>query len=397
MKIAVVGIGYVGLSMAIILSQYNEVIALDISKEKVDLINNKNISLLAPLEKGIEDILLKNNLNLVATTNPLYAYKDAEFIIISAPTNFDETKKEFDTSIVESVIKEIKKINSTVTIVIKSTVPIGFTETISKKYNYDNIIFSPEFLREGKSIYDNLYPSRIVIGFNQENEFLNNKSKQFAYLLKQGAIKENIEVCYMSSKEAEAVKLFSNAYLAMRVSFFNELDTFALSNNLNTKSIIEGICLDTRIGDYYNNPSFGYGGYCLPKDTKQLLSNYNDIPQNIICAIVNSNETRKEFIAENIIKSKPEVVGVYRLAMKTNSDNYRNSSTIDIINKITKHNIKVIIYEPSIAQNSFLNCDVFTDIEGFKKSADLIITNRYNKELDDVRNKVFTRDVYSRD
>lgn len=397
MKIAVVGIGYVGLSMAIILSQYNEVIALDISKEKVDSINNKNISLLSTLEKGIEDILLNKNLNLVATTNHLLAYQDAEFIIISAPTNFNEAKKEFDTSIVESVIKEIIKINSTATIIIKSTVPIGFTEKVIKEYNYDNIIFCPEFLREGKSIYDNLYPSRIVIGINQDNELVNNKAKQFAYLLKQGSLKENIEICYMSTKEAEAVKLFSNAYLAMRVSFFNELDNFALSNNLNTKSIIEGVCLDTRIGDYYNNPSFGYGGYCLPKDTKQLLSNYNDTPQNIICAIVNSNETRKEFIAEYIIKNKPDVVGVYRLSMKTNSDNYRNSSIIDIINKITKHNIKVIIYEPSIIQNSFLDCKVINNIEEFKNSSNIIITNRYDKELDDVKDKVFTRDVYSRD
>ncbi len=397
MKIAVVGIGYVGLSMAIILSQYNEVIALDISKEKVDSINNKNISLLSTLEKGIEDILLNKNLNLVATTNHLIAYQDAEFIIISAPTNFNEAKKEFDTSIVESVIKEIIKINSTATIIIKSTVPIGFTEKVIKEYNYDNIIFCPEFLREGKSIYDNLYPSRIVIGINQDNELVNNKAKQFAYLLKQGSLKENIEICYMSTKEAEAVKLFSNAYLAMRVSFFNELDNFALSNNLNTKSIIEGVCLDTRIGDYYNNPSFGYGGYCLPKDTKQLLSNYNDIPQNIICAIVNSNETRKEFIAEYIIKNKPDVVGVYRLSMKANSDNYRNSSIIDIINKITKHNIKVIIYEPSITQNSFLDCKVINNIEEFKNSSNIIITNRYDKELDHLKDKVFTRDVYSRD
>ncbi|MGL6153837.1 MAG: nucleotide sugar dehydrogenase [Cetobacterium sp.] len=387
-KITIVGTGYVGLSNAILLAQNNNVIALDIIEEKVQMINNK----ISPIvDKEIIEYLNNKNLNLRATTDKMEAYKNAEYIIIATPTNYDTEKNSFNTSTVENVIKEVIKINPNATIIIKSTVPVGYTENIKKEYKINNIIFSPEFLREGKALYDNLYPSRIIIGDKSP------EAKIFAQLLEQGAIKKDIPILYMNSTEAEAVKLFANTYLALRISYFNELDTYAEINNLNSKDIIDGIGLDPRIGNHYNNPSFGYGGYCLPKDTKQLRANYKDIPNNLVNAIVESNSTRKDYIANNIIKRNPKVVGIYRLIMKKDSDNFRESSIQGIITRIKEKKIEIIIYEPNLNEKNFLNSKVINSFQEFIEKADIIIANRLSNELDNIKEKVYTRDLYGRD
>ena len=394
MKIAVAGTGYVGLSMAILLAQHNEVTAVDIIPEKVELINNRKSPI---VDKEIEEYLATKELNLTATIDGAAAYKDAELVIISTPTNYDPNKNYFDTSSVESVIEQVIAVNPDAVMIVKSTVPVGFTEKAREDFCCDNILFSPEFLREGRALYDNLYPSRIIVGVPVRNVRLHKAAEKFAELLKQGAIKEDIEARFMNPTEAEAVKLFANTYLALRVSFFNELDTYAAVRGLDSKSIIEGVGLDPRIGSHYNNPSFGYGGYCLPKDTKQLLANYNDVPQNIISAIVSANSTRKDFIADQIIAKAPKTVGIYRLTMKAGSDNFRQSSIQGVMKRIKAKGIEVVVYEPTMKEDAFFNSRVIRDLQEFKDVSDVILANRYNDDIADVLDKVYTRDLYFRD
>ncbi len=388
MKIAVAGTGYVGLSLATLLSQENEVYALDIVPEKVEMINNRK----SPIrDEYIEKYFAEKNLNLTATFDYKKAFDGAEFIIISTPTNYDDERNYFDTSTVEDIIQKVISMNINTTMVVKSTIPVGFIKSMKEKYNIDNIMFSPEFLREGKALYDNLYPSRIIVGEKSE------RAEKFADLLKEGALKEDITVKFMESTEAEAVKLFANTYLALRVAYFNELDTYAEVKGLNAQDIIEGVGLDPRIGSHYNNPSFGYGGYCLPKDTKQLLANYDNVPQNLIRAIVRSNRTRKRHITEMIMRRNPEVVGIYRLTMKTGSDNFRASAIQGIIERLKEEDVEIIIYEPSLKTDTFNDCKVVNDFREFSKDSDVILANRFESILEDVKDKVYTRDLYSRD
>lgn len=389
MKIAIAGTGYVGLSLATLLSQYNEVVALDVVPEKVEMINNR----ISPIkDECIETYFKEKNLNLHATLDYKEAFTKARFVIISTPTNYDEKTNFFDTSSVEDIIKEVISMHDdNILMIVKSTIPVGFINNMKEKYNIDNIIFSPEFLREGKALYDNLYPSRIIVGEKSK------RAEEFGELLKSASLKDDVVVKYMDSTEAEAVKLFANTYLALRVAYFNELDTYAELNSLNTKDIIDGVCLDPRIGNYYNNPSFGYGGYCLPKDTKQLKANYKNVPENLISAIVESNNTRKEHIAKEIIDRNPKIVGIYKLAMKSGSDNFRTSAIQDVMEKIKSNGIEIVIYEPTLKENTFKNNKIIKNLKDFKNVSDIILVNRYDESLKDVKDKIYTRDLFLRD